>query len=468
MKGAIITMKKKLWLILLLFMLFACSNKTKSPFIEDEEGHKMYKNEDGIYVKNDWYEIDGNKYYFDGNGYLVVNQWVNDEYYVDENGKMKTNYWKEAGDKTYYLGEDGKYYKKGKFNINGKEYMFDDKGELLKGILDDNGEAFVADKRGVIIKEEGPIEVGDKECYVNSDGKLAKNEWKNVKGIEKYYGDDYYRVVEGYAIAKHDSISTQSDVTVDWNYIDKEGNIVKDDWVEDKSLGKWCYANEKGVLLSNTWKTYNDEDYYFDQDCYMVTNNFVDGSYYVDENGKKVKNMEMVIHGITYSFDANGKSNKKVIIKTENANWKVDIYSDTYQKYISGIYYYDTTFINSKSYTSYNTTRYYASVVIDSSNAKIYFRNRTTKKNVKIYSSDVFLTVKVNDTKVISSERISRVSDEFLILTQNQKNILLNSLLKDYNNIKISIVDAWGDEIGMDYYDFEFDSTGFSEVYPSL
>ena len=78
------------------------------------------------------------------------------------------------------------------------------------------------------------------------------------------------------------------------------------------------------------------------------------------------------------------------------------------------------------------------------------------------------MTVKVNDTKVISSERISRVSDEFLILTQNQKNILLNSLLKDYNNIKISIVDAWGDEIGMDYYDFEFDSTGFSEVYPSL
>ena len=65
MKGAIITMKKKLWLILLLFMLFACSNKTKSPFIEDEEGHKMYKNEDGIYVKNDWYEIDGNKYYLE-------------------------------------------------------------------------------------------------------------------------------------------------------------------------------------------------------------------------------------------------------------------------------------------------------------------------------------------------------------------------------------------------------------------
>ena len=462
-------MKKALLVIILLFLFTSCSSKEKKiAFIEDESGHKMYKNEDGIFVRSDWYEIDGDKYYFDGNGYLVVDQWVNDEYFVDENGKMKTNYWKEENDKTYYLGEDGKYYKKGKYNINGKEYMFNDKGELLKGILDDNGEAFIADKRGVIIKEEGPVEVGDKECYVSGDGKLAKNEWKNVNGTEKYYGDDYYRVIEGFAIAKHDSISTQSDATINWSYIDKDGNIVKDDWVEDKVSGKWCYANENGVLLSNTWKTYRDEDYYFDKDCYMVTNNFVDGTYYVDENGKKVKNMEIAIQGTTYSFDANGKSNKKVIIKTENANWKIDTYSDSYEKYISGQYYYATTFINSNSYTSYNTTRYYASVIIDSSSARIYFRNRTTKKNVTLYSRNVFLTIKVNDTTIISSERIARVSDEYLVLTQTQKNILLNSLLKDYNNIKISIVDAWGDEIGMDYYDFEFDSTGFSEVYSSL
>lgn len=461
-------MKKVFWLLLLLFLFTACTNKIKTIFIEDESGHKMYKNEDGIFVRSDWQEIDGDKYYFDGNGYLLVDQWVNDEYYVDENGKMKTDYWKEENNKTYYLGEDGKYYKNGKFNINGKEYMFDSKGALLKGIINDKDEAVIADKRGMIIKEEGEVEVNDLEYYVNSDGKLAKNEWKDVKGIDKYYGDDYFRIIDGFAIAKNTNISTKSDIDTYWSYIDKDGELIKDAWIEDKNVNKWCYADENGILLSNTWKTDNGEDYYFDKDCYMVTNDFVDGTYYVDENGKKVKNMEIAIQGTTYAFDANGKSNKKVIAKMENANWKVNTYSDSYQKFISGKYYYDTTFLNSKSYTSYNTTRYYASVIIDSSSARIYFRNRITKKDVTLYSRDVFLTIKVNGTTVISSERIERVNDEYLVLTQTQRNILLNSLLKDYNKIEISVVDAWDDDIGMEYYNFEFYSTGFSEVYPSL
>lgn len=59
---------------------------------QDSIGY-WYQNNDGSYTVNGWQWIDGNddgiseSYYFDANGYLLVNSTTPDGYTVDENGK---------------------------------------------------------------------------------------------------------------------------------------------------------------------------------------------------------------------------------------------------------------------------------------------------------------------------------------------------------------------------------------------
>ena len=446
--------------------------KNKVNFIVDEKGNKMYKNEDGIFVRNDWYEINGGKYYFDGNGYLLTNQWINDEYLVDENGKLVTNYWYEENGKTYYLGPDGKYYKDDIYKIDGKEYLFDDKGALVKDTVSvdtkNDNKITLIDKRGIMVKDEGLYELSLGKFYVDKDGYVIENGWKNINGNDRYFGELGVMVDNGFALAKDVKKSTDSEAKK-WCYIKDESGktvVVTNDWVQKS--GKWYYAGDDGILLSNEWKKIDDDEYYFKDQCDMAVNEFVDGIYYVDENGKKVKNIEKNISGVNYSFDANGKANKKVTSKTENANWKTYTYKNTGNKYVTGKYYYNTTFLNSEKTTSYSTSKYVASFVADTRDIRLYFSYKSSYTDVTLYSDDVFITIKVNGNTLVSSQRIYKVDNEFLVLTQSQKNQLLNSLLIDNNQIQISIVDSWGGSIGMDYYSFEFSTTGFNEVYSSL
>lgn len=465
----------KIILLFVCIILFACGKteiKNEIKFIEDDSGHKLYKNEDGIYVKNDWYEIDGDKYFFDANGYLQTDCMIEDEYLVDEKGRMRRNYWDEVVDNyekyIFYYGDDGKLYKDGIFEIDGKKYFFYPTGRLVvDSIVDDKDRAgrMLIDKKGVIVEKEGLYEWGRDEYYVKNDGTLLTDDWKTIDGTDYYFNQNGEKVINGFALSKDYKKSTDSEI-LKWSFIDENGNIVKNDWV--KYEDKWCYADENGVLLANEWKEDNGDEYYFGDDCYMVVNDFVDGSYYVDEAGHKIKSVEKNINGISYVFDANGKSNKKVILKTENANWKLYNYTDTGQKYISGKYYYETTYLNSESYSSYSTKKYQAHVIVESSDIAIIIRNKDTKKDLTIYS-DVLLTVEVNGVKLISAEEIQRVSNQFLVLTQSQKEVLLNSLMTNNNKIEISITDYWdNDTLGIDYYNFKFDSTGFNEIYPNL
>ena len=105
-------MKKVTILFAIILLALSAVSCGGNNFIDDGNGHKQYKDSSGNFVKNDWAEIKGKKYFFDMNGYLVTNQWVQDEYYVDDKGAMQTNYWyDDKNGKMYYLGKDGKYVK---------------------------------------------------------------------------------------------------------------------------------------------------------------------------------------------------------------------------------------------------------------------------------------------------------------------------------------------------------------------
>lgn len=71
---------------------------------------RWYKNSDGSYPKNQWQQIDGKWYYFDGRGYIIHSKWeyINGHwYYFNTSGHMTENTWKMIGDKWYYFDTKG-------------------------------------------------------------------------------------------------------------------------------------------------------------------------------------------------------------------------------------------------------------------------------------------------------------------------------------------------------------------------
>ena len=106
----------------------------------------------GAYLRNGWYLIDGRYYYFDGNGYMssgwvrgrdswyylgndgaMQTGWVKSDgrwYYLNNDGAMQTG-WVKIGGRWYYLGSDGAMYS-GIRTIDGNSYEFSESGEWIK------------------------------------------------------------------------------------------------------------------------------------------------------------------------------------------------------------------------------------------------------------------------------------------------------------------------------------------------
>lgn len=247
--------------LLLILGISGCGQK----LIDDGNGHKQFKDNNGNFIKNDWAEINGKYYYFDMNGYLVTNQWVQDEYYVDDKGVMQTNYWyDDKNGNMYYLGKDGKYTKDTIVTIDNNEYAFNPNGELVKN---------------------APYVKEGKGYYFGNDGRIDKTEgYKSINGTYCYVKDD--------------------------------GSLLVNDWKEDE--GKWYYFNDIGLMLKNS---------------------FVEGGYYVDENGEMVKDKVIKIGANTYTFNHEGKSKAKTInfIELKNKYCKKEYISYDGTKYDWGL-----------------------------------------------------------------------------------------------------------------------------------
>ena len=158
----------------------------KGKWNKNEDGW-WYERPDGTYPENEWEEIDSEWFYFGSHGYMITG-WYNpsddiwyylsgygnmvvgwecvfgkwyhfDEetgrmdygwiksygewYFLTSNGSMRTG-WMQYNDEWYYLSEehDGKYghMVKGVKSIDGKTYIFDDSGKMLKNIeINENG-----------------------------------------------------------------------------------------------------------------------------------------------------------------------------------------------------------------------------------------------------------------------------------------------------------------------------------------
>ena len=104
----------------------------------------------GAYLRNGWYLIDGRYYYFDGNGYMSSG-WVRGRdswYYLGNDGAMQTG-WVKSDGRWYYLGNDGAM-QTGWVKSDGRWYYLNNDGAM----------------------QTGWVKIGGRWYYLGSDGAM--------------------------------------------------------------------------------------------------------------------------------------------------------------------------------------------------------------------------------------------------------------------------------------------------------
>ena len=162
-------------------------------------------------------------------------------------------------------------------------YYTNENGELAKGITKINDQFYHFDKEsGMLIKQAGWIDEGEKKYYSNADGVLYVNQFISFRSTKYYMGDDG-SVQKGIVKAN------------DGNYyhMDEESGILvkKAGWLEKD--GKRYYANAEGRLYRNQFISFGSTKYYMGEDG-SVQKGIVkanDGNYYHmdEESGILVK-----------------------------------------------------------------------------------------------------------------------------------------------------------------------------------
>ena len=140
----------------------------KKGWQKNDKGY-WYVRSDGSYPKEQFEQIDGTWYYFDGSGYMLADKWKKRPdgtwYYFDKSGEMATG-WKLISNKWYYFKDDGEMvtgwvkYQDTWYYLDGKE------GNMVSNI-------FVKSEKGwYYLKEDGTL--ADKpEFTVEPDGLIT-------------------------------------------------------------------------------------------------------------------------------------------------------------------------------------------------------------------------------------------------------------------------------------------------------
>ncbi len=266
-----------------------------------------------VHANADWVPTSAGKKYKTSNGYVVdaVKTINGSKYYFDKNGIMVTNYFlenKENG-RIRYFGKNGKMVAGKKFVVNGKTYYArESSGVLYRDKWLDGTYYFQPDGSMAVSKWV-------KNKYVNRNGKY-KGKYKTGFVEDSETGDTYYYLSESkYATSWVKDGSK-------WYYMNSKGVLQKKCWVDNKKY----YVNSNGVRVTDKKKTIKGKDYIFDKngvkltkqwvkykgDYYWVNKNGVVkkstwvGNCYVNKKGVRVTGWK-TIGGKRYYFKSNGK-----------------------------------------------------------------------------------------------------------------------------------------------------------------
>lgn len=309
-----------------------------------KNGKWYYTNNDGVPIKNGWISWNGNWYFLDKNGVMVENGWhtvsYNGKKSFFRNGKALLNEWVKFNGKNYYIGDDCYLVKNKWVYDNGWTYL-NHLGERIEDGLykvNDNKKSYFRNGHAVsneIVKIKGNRYYFNGSCYLNyygwfeiskgnwmysdkdgvviengltktaSDGRLSyfengiavSNAWRKNDGKWYYFGNSCYSL-------KNEWVKSGSH----WYYLGDNYKMLENSWVLLYNK-EWAFVNQKGEMLTSglhkvnggkysyfeggeavhsKWVKINGNWYYLKSNCYLATNEYIDG-YYVNSNGVWIK-----------------------------------------------------------------------------------------------------------------------------------------------------------------------------------
>ena len=232
------------------------SDKPLSHWELDEKGWQYIENT-GSPVKDTWFSIDGNSYFFDEDGYMKTG-WIEQSdtwYYLDYAGERETG-WLEDQGKHYYLDDDGAMVT-GWYTIEGTKYHFDDSGSLSTGWILTDDQYYYIDEDGT--RHTGWLIDKDKYYFLNEDG-IMQTGWLKDSDVWYYMGSDG-AMVNGW--------QTINDKT----YFFEEAGSMKTGWLDIGDA--WYYFSTDGDMQTG-WLELADGTYYLNGDGKMHTGGLVD------------------------------------------------------------------------------------------------------------------------------------------------------------------------------------------------
>lgn len=227
--------------------------KGKNSWGTDEFGYRVFYDEDGKIVKNEFKDIDKATYYFDDSGHYVTGL-------------------KEIGDNTFFFNKVGIMKKDGLAKI-------DDKGHIM--LFDKNG-----------WQQKGWQTFNNKKYFFGKDGWALIGWW--TLGTTTYYFNDDGTVAVGL-----------TEIEGKTYYFNDDGSI-KVGWYDDDKGGKY-YFGEGGEMYVGI-KRIDNKVYAFGEDGKMIFGWYQgkDGRRFFDEKTGEMKSGEQIINGKRYIFDKNG------------------------------------------------------------------------------------------------------------------------------------------------------------------
>lgn len=279
-----------------------------------------YERTDGSWPANKIESINGEKYFFDKDGYMETG-WCYEKstgkwYFAGSSGALKTG-WEKASDKWYYLLSNGQmktgwkydnYYagwfyfdvdgsmQTGKIKISNKWYYLLDSGKMKTGWCHEKstGKWYLADSKGVL--HTGWEKVNNEWYYLLPNHQM-KTGWK----YDNYYAGWFYFNTDG-SMKK----GWLKDNSNKWYYLLDSGKM-KIGWLQDSVSGKWYYLNSNGEMLKGKIKL-TSESYYLDDSGAMKVGwgkNYNTGKwYYAKDNGALCKGW-IKTGGKWYYIDSN-------------------------------------------------------------------------------------------------------------------------------------------------------------------
>ena len=220
----------------------------------------FYLNEDGEMATNAIIDDGENKYYVDASGARVVNQWISVE--NEDNETIGDN--EDISTIWYYFGSSGKANKEGVKTVNGKKYIFDDNGYMLCGwqeyendlyYLGDENEGWAYTGWQFLEVQDDLLEEYDDEewfYFKPSNGKAHKADPGQV--TRKYIDGKYYSFDENGVMQDKWVVATPGSATGDSARYRADDGRQETGWVyaypdneEDGEDQFWYYLDSKGV-----------------------------------------------------------------------------------------------------------------------------------------------------------------------------------------------------------------------------